>query len=329
MGGNGEKLRQTLSQLSGVARIFAEGSGNIVDIIKNLQIFVSALRDSKEQIVLFQNRLASLTSVVNDSRSDLDARLTNLSVAIGEVQRFVAGSRDQTSEQIQRLGQRHCRCCVDNRLALENVLHITPNAIANFENIYYPNGGSVTGAFSLSNFSNPVWFVCGLIGGVANTTAPETAKLCAQYLGPRAALAQLQQPSVPDQRLPAARGQSGPDRSTPIPKLAPGGAGPGRSARDPADGVRLHRPHGDIPPPPGWNAPSGSARDLPARHGRARDAVAGAVPRRADSRAAATSCRTSSSLQPPTVDGLLPTAPGQPRRRPNAPLLPAEGMPPS
>ena len=57
--GNGEKLRETLAQLSGAARIFAEGSGNIVDIIKNLQIFVTALRDSKEQIVLFENRLAT------------------------------------------------------------------------------------------------------------------------------------------------------------------------------------------------------------------------------------------------------------------------------
>ena len=42
----------------------------------------------------------------------------------------------------------------------------------------------MTGAFSLANFANPVWFVCGLIGAVENTTAPETAKLCAQYLGP-------------------------------------------------------------------------------------------------------------------------------------------------
>ena len=103
-GGNGDKLRQTIAQLSGAARVFAEGSGNIVDIIKNLQTYVSALRDSTDQIVLFQNRLASLTSVVNDSRSDLDGALTNLSVALGEVRRFVAGSRDQTSEQIERLG---------------------------------------------------------------------------------------------------------------------------------------------------------------------------------------------------------------------------------
>lgn len=131
-----------------MARIFAEGSGNIVDIIKNLQTFVTALRDSKDQIVLFQNRLASLTSVVNDSRSDLDAALSDLSVAIGEVQRFVAGSRNQTSEQIERLGN-VTQVLADNRLDLENVLHITPNAIANFNNIFYPNGGSVTGAFSV------------------------------------------------------------------------------------------------------------------------------------------------------------------------------------
>ena len=207
--GNGEKLRETLTQLSSVSRIFAEGSGNIVDIIKNLQIFVTALRDSKEQIVLFQNRLATVSAVSWTTAGPISTRRCPICPSrSGEVQRFVAGSRNQTSEQIQRLGSL-TQVLVDNRLALENVLHITPNAIANFENIYYPNGGSVTGAFSVSNFSNPVWFVCGMIGGVANTTAPETAKLCAQYLGPALRLLNVNEPAVSDQRLPAARGQSG------------------------------------------------------------------------------------------------------------------------
>ncbi|WP_156748445.1 MCE family protein, partial [Mycobacterium sp. E3198] len=84
-GGNGEKLRQTLAQLSGVARVFAEGSGNIVDIIKNLQSFVGALRDSNVQIVQFDNRLATLTSVLDDNKSDLDAALTDLASAVGEM----------------------------------------------------------------------------------------------------------------------------------------------------------------------------------------------------------------------------------------------------
>ena len=254
MGGNGDKLRQTLSQLSGAARIFAEGSGNIVDIVKNLQIFVSALRDSKQQIVMFENRLATLSSVLNDSRSDLDAALSNLSVALGEVQRFVAGSRNQTSEQLQRLAN-VTQVLVDNRTALENVLHITPNAIANFENIYYPNGGSVTGAFSLVNFANPVSFFCGLIGGVANTTAPETAKLCAQYLGPALRLLNLNNIPLPINAY--LRPAVSPDRLIYTdPKLAPGGAGPG-DPPEPPPSVSAYTGIGDVPPPPGWGAPPG------------------------------------------------------------------------
>lgn len=323
MGGNGEKLRETLSQLSSVARIFAEGSGNIVDIIKNLQIFVSALRDSKEQIVLFQNRLASVSSVLDDSRSDLDAALSDLSVAMGEVQRFVAGSRNQTSEQIQRLGSL-TQVLVDNRLALENVLHITPNAIANFENIYYPNGGSVTGAFSVSNFSNPVWFVCGLIGGVANTTAPETAKLCANYLGP--ALRLLNIGNLPFPINAYLRPAVSPDRLIYTdPKLAPGGAGPGDPPEIPPT-VSAYTGAGDIPPPPGWNSPPGPPGIY------APDSDAPAIPSPALFPGAPIpgppNIQSNIPAQP-TVEGLLLPPTPAPPVAPNAPLLPAEGMPPS
>jgi phospholipid/cholesterol/gamma-HCH transport system substrate-binding protein len=254
--GNGDKLRHTLAQLSGAARIFAEGSGNIVDIVKNLQVFVTALRDSKQQIVMFQNRLASLTSVVNDNRSDLDAALSDLSVALGEVQRFVAGSRNQTSEQIRGLAS-VTQNLVDNRTALENVLHISPNAIANFENIYYPPAGAVTGAFSLANFANPVYFFCGLIGAVQNTTAPETAKLCAQYLGP--ALRLLNMNYLPFPTNLYLRPALGPQwQIYTDPKLAPGGAGP-EDAPEPPPAVSAYTGMGDVVPPPGpgWGPPPG------------------------------------------------------------------------
>jgi virulence factor Mce-like protein len=254
--GNGDKLRQTLAQLSGAARIFAEGSGNIVDIIKNLQVFVTALRDSKEQIVMFQNRLASLTSVVNDNRSDLDAALSDLSVALGEIQRFVAGSRNQTSEQIRSLAS-VTQNLVDNKMSLQNVLHISPNAIANYENIYYPEAGAVTGAFSLANFANPVYFFCGLIGAIENTTAPETAKLCAQYLGPALRLLNFNYLPFPTNLYlrPAL------DPKYMIytdPKLAPGGAGPG-DAPEPPPTVSAYTGMGDVVPPPGpgWGPPPG------------------------------------------------------------------------
>ncbi len=134
-------------------------------------------------MVLFQNRLATLTSVVDGSRSDLDAALKNLSVAVVDVQRFIAGTRDKTAEQIQRLANVTSNL-LDNKMEIENVLHIAPNALTNAYNIYNPDTGSAVGQFVLNNFSSPVEFICGAIGAIENTTAPETAKLCSQYLGP-------------------------------------------------------------------------------------------------------------------------------------------------
>jgi phospholipid/cholesterol/gamma-HCH transport system substrate-binding protein len=182
LGGNGEKLRQTLAQLSGVARVFANGS-NIVDIIKNLQTFVAALRDSNVQLVQFNNRLASLTSVLDDNKSDLDAALTDLSSATGEVQRFIAGSRDETSEQIARLADL-TQILVDNKISLQNVLHVAPNALANGYNDYDPDVGNIRGGVGLQNFSNPTYALCSQIGALENVTSVETGKLCGLYLSP-------------------------------------------------------------------------------------------------------------------------------------------------
>ncbi|MGO8772461.1 MAG: MCE family protein [Mycobacterium sp.] len=182
-GGNGEKLRQTLAQLSGVGRVLANGSGNLVDIIKNLQSFVAALRDSNVQIVQFDNRLATLTSVLDDNKSDLDAALTDLASAVGEVQRFIAGSRDATSEQISRLADL-TQILVDNKMSLKNVLHVTPNAIANAYNDYDPDVGNIRGGVGVQNLTSPVFSLCSQIGALENATGNESGKLCGLYLSP-------------------------------------------------------------------------------------------------------------------------------------------------
>jgi virulence factor Mce-like protein len=246
MDGNGEKLRQTLTQLSGISRILANGSGNIVDVIKNLQNFVSVLRDSNQQIVQFQNRLATLSSVLDDSRSDLDAALSNLSTAVGEVQRFVAGSRDKTAVQVQRLAD-VTQVLVDHRMDVENILHAAPTAFANGYNIYNPNTPGAMGSFIIQNFANPTHFICDEIGVLANVTATETGKLCAEYLGPGARTANfnylpiptnliLQQIATPGKIIYAE------------PNLAPGGAGPSPTPPEPPPAVSAYTGMNDSAP---------------------------------------------------------------------------------
>jgi phospholipid/cholesterol/gamma-HCH transport system substrate-binding protein len=231
--GNGDKLRQTLAQLSGVARTFANGSGDIVDIIKNLQTFVTALRDSNIQMVQFNNRLATLTSVVNDSKSDLDAALTDLSEAVGEVQRFIAGTRDATSEQLARLSNA-IQPLVDQHMALENILHGAPTALSNFFNDYNADTGTIVGGFGIMNFANPTWSGlllpipipgCTQVGAVENVTATESGKLCSLFLGP--GMRVLNFNSVPFPIDPFL--QKSVDPANVVyseDRLAPGGAGP-------------------------------------------------------------------------------------------------------
>jgi hypothetical protein len=261
MNGNGDKLRQTLTELSGLGRILAEGSGNIVETLKNLQTFVSALRDSNQQIVQFQDRFATLTSVIND-QSDLGATLTDLSAAVIDVKRFVAGSREQTVEQLQRLAN-VTQTVVDHQTDLRNILHVAPNAIANAYNIYDPDTHSQIGAFVLNNLSNPTAFLCGAIGAVADVTSSETAKLCAQYLGPALNSASLNYLPVPFNSY-LMKSPSPGNLIYSDPALAPGGTGaqPGPPETSPSISAYTGL-NGDQTPPPGYGPLPGLAPGSP------------------------------------------------------------------
>jgi phospholipid/cholesterol/gamma-HCH transport system substrate-binding protein len=253
LNGNGEKLRHTLAELSGAGRILADGSGNISDTVKNLQIFVSALRDSTQQIASFENRLATVTTVVDDSRSDLDAALRDLSVAVGDVQRFIAGSRDQTSEQIQRLAN-VTQNLVDHRIDLENVLHAAATGIANGYNVYNPDTGTPVGSIVLNNYSNPVYTFCGMIGAVENITAPETAKLCSEYLGPALRLLNINYIPIPT-NFYLRKSASPANLIYTDPALIPGGAGPTPGPPETPPAISAYTGAGDVPPPAGYGQP--------------------------------------------------------------------------
>lgn len=257
--GNGEKLRETLRELAGVSRILSNGGGNLVATIANLQKFITTLRDSNTQIVQFQDRLATLTSVVDGSRSDLDAALRNVSDVIAEVQRFVRGTRDQTVEQIQRLNN-VTQNMVDHRKDLEQVLHVAPTAIANQYNIFDPRTGGATGVFVLSNLSNPKLLLCSMFGAIENVTATTTGKVCEQTLGP--ALDSVSLNYLPFPFNPVLTSDPAPDELIYTqPELMPGGPGTAAPPEQPPAVSAYTGLHGDVPPPPGYGPPP--TLDLP------------------------------------------------------------------
>ena len=104
-----------------------------------------------------------------------------------------------------------------------------------------PTTGSEIGRFALNNFSNPLELICNAITAVADATAAETGKLCAQTLGPTLKTVGFNELPVPVD--PFLMKSVNPDRLIySEPALAPGGAGPKtRCARDPSISFGIHR----------------------------------------------------------------------------------------
>ena len=147
---------QTLAQLSGVGRILADGSGNIVDIIKNLQTFVTALRDSNDpdRAVPGSAGHADQRARRQQVRSRCGA---DESVAAPSARCSGSSPAPATRPPSRSSGwPTSRRTWSTTSMDLENVLHVAPNAFANGYNIYNPDTGTVSAAFVLNNFSNPV-----------------------------------------------------------------------------------------------------------------------------------------------------------------------------
>jgi phospholipid/cholesterol/gamma-HCH transport system substrate-binding protein len=70
------------------------------------------------------------------------------------------------------------------REGLETALHILPNMAANVLAIYEPAHGSLTGVAALTNFANPMQFICSAIQAGSRLGYQDSAELCAQYLAP-------------------------------------------------------------------------------------------------------------------------------------------------
>ncbi|MFI6043003.1 MCE family protein [Nocardia sp. NPDC051321] len=183
MDGNGQKLRDTLRELSATLNTLSDGRTDLFGTIRNLQKFVDVLSASNEQIVQFGGRLASVSSVLAGTSQELGAGLDNLDTALGDVKRFLDGSGAELTEGVQRLAD-VTQQLVDKRPELERVLHSGPTALVNFYQIYKPAQGTLAGAVSLNNTADPLGFLCGSVRALETNDSDRSADLCAQYLAP-------------------------------------------------------------------------------------------------------------------------------------------------
>lgn len=270
--GNGDSFRQAVRELSQTAGRLGDSSTDLFGTVKNLQVLVDALSSSNEQIVQFTDHVASVSQVLADSSTRLDSTLDSLNGALTDVRDFLHDGNDELVTQVGKLTD-FTKLLSDQHDDLEQLLHVAPNGLVNFYNIYEPAQGTVSGLLSVPNFANPMQFLCA--GTLEVEATPENyrrAEICKERMGPvirRWIMTIMPLLFHPINSITAYKGQIIYDTpetqakaETPLPYLQWGPA-PDPAASNEADGVflppvpgQLGRPPG--PPPPPAPSPQGA-----------------------------------------------------------------------
>lgn len=181
--GQGANIRQTLIELSQAFSALGDHSDDIFSTIKNLSILVSALRDSADVIRHLNMNLAAVTGLLSDDPDKIGNAVRDVNDVVGDVQSFLAANRETlgtTSDKVASLSTTLMQSLDD----VEQLLHIAPNTVQNFSNIYHPAQAAIAGAAVLNTFASPLTFLCGAIQAASRLNAEQSAKLCVQYLAP-------------------------------------------------------------------------------------------------------------------------------------------------
>ncbi|MGV0781417.1 MCE family protein [Mycolicibacterium sp. XJ775] len=182
--GNGPSFRAAIRELSQTAGRLGDSRFDIVGTVKNLRILVDALSGSNEQIVQFTGHVAALSQVFADSSTDLANSLDALNSALAQVKTFLHDNTTTISAQVTKLND-FTSLLTEHSEDIEQVLHVAPNGLANFYNIYNPAQGSIGAILSLPNFANPVQFLCaGVFDTAATPDYYKRTEICRQRMAP-------------------------------------------------------------------------------------------------------------------------------------------------
>ena len=180
--GRGESFNTMVTELSKSLETLSEGRGDIFGTVRNLQYFVTAVAAMDQQVVTFNQRLAGVSDLLADSGPDLARSIKSVDTAARLVKAFVAENRPglrKSTRQLTSLMQ----SLASSRDDLATLLHVGPNTLTNFYNIYSPRNASYTGALMVDNLTAPGELVCSLI---ANQLAQQgkAEQSCNDFIGP-------------------------------------------------------------------------------------------------------------------------------------------------
>jgi phospholipid/cholesterol/gamma-HCH transport system substrate-binding protein len=124
-----------------------------------------------------------VSGLLANGPDEVGQAVADLNAATAVVSGFVADNTESlgvTSDKLTSVSA----ALVDSLDEIKQALHAAPTVLSNFNNIYEPAHGSLTGALALNNFANPLQFICSAVQAASRMNNEQSAKLCIQYLAP-------------------------------------------------------------------------------------------------------------------------------------------------
>lgn len=175
--GNGQTLNSTIRTVSEAMSTLADNSGGLFATVRNLQVFVTAIKGSDTQVRLFSQRLAEVASILDQDRHALSGALKGLHDAFREVDAFLRENKDLTVSTLRELRSTTSLLAAD-RQQIADLLQVAPTGLSNFYNILEPRPGGtlVTGELAVNNLQAPAQIICGaLLAAGGNRTDCQAA----------------------------------------------------------------------------------------------------------------------------------------------------------
>jgi phospholipid/cholesterol/gamma-HCH transport system substrate-binding protein len=150
--GNGANLHAMITQFGALSKTLGDNSGNLFATITYLQRFTSMLKANDGQVHAAEQQLADVSGFLAADRANLGAALHELSIALGQVEGFIAGNRGLIKSNVAKLAS-ITKLLADEKASLSEALNSVPLAADNVVNAYDSTNHTLDGRGDLNELS--------------------------------------------------------------------------------------------------------------------------------------------------------------------------------
>ncbi|GLZ44659.1 hypothetical protein Acsp06_08440 [Actinomycetospora sp. NBRC 106375] len=142
LGGNGELLKSTITELGGAVGTLADNRDNLFATVDNLGQFTNMLARNDGAVRDLNNQLQDIAGFLASERGNLSTVLATLPPALDDVARFIRDNRDILRTDVGRLA-RITDILVRQRAAITEFANVAPAALGNLTNSYNATSGTL------------------------------------------------------------------------------------------------------------------------------------------------------------------------------------------